>query len=130
MRKAIESPARVAGGEVEEALVQRLLNELGDDQDQLPVLQHALMRCWQSRDGENRIDFKAYEKSGELASALSLDANEALAETGKALGTRGDQIVTRAFQGLCGRRTSTVGRRAVRQRQKSSVSWPDARRTN
>ena len=51
LRKAIESPARVASGELEEALVQRLLNELGDDQDQLPVLQHALMRCWQLRNG-------------------------------------------------------------------------------
>jgi WD40 repeat protein len=100
LRKAIESPARVAGGELEEALVQRLLNELGDDQDQLPVLQHALMRCWQFRDGQDRIGLEAYDKSGQLASALSLDANEALAETRQALGARGERIVARVFQAL------------------------------
>jgi len=100
LRKAIESPARVAGGEVEEALVQRLLNELGDDQDQLPVLQHALMRCWQLRSGEDRIGLAAYEKSGELANALSLDANEALAETRATLGARGEDVIKRAFQAL------------------------------
>ncbi len=100
LRRAIEAPARVASGELEEALVQRLLNELGDDQDQLPVLQHALMRCWQFRDGAGRIGIEAYEKSGQLARALSIDANEALAETRSALGDRGVQIVTRAFQGL------------------------------
>jgi WD40 repeat protein len=100
LRKAIESPARVAGGELEEALVQRLLNELGDDQDQLPVLQHALMRCWQFRHGQERIGLEAYDKSGQLASALSRDANEALAETRQALGARGEQIVERVFQAL------------------------------
>ena len=100
LRKAIESPARVASGELEEALVQRLLNELGDDQDQLPVLQHALMRCWQLRNGADRIGIEAYDRSGQLATALSLDANEALAETRTALGARGEQIVKRVFQAL------------------------------
>jgi hypothetical protein len=32
--------------EMEPALVQRLLNVAGDEPDQLPVLQHALMRTW------------------------------------------------------------------------------------
>ena len=100
LRRAIESPARVAGGEVEDALVQRLLNELGDDQDQLPVLQHALMRCWNFRNADERIGLEAYEKSGQLTSALSIDANEALAETRTALGGRGERILMRVFQGL------------------------------
>ena len=41
---AITGPVAVAGAEVAPRLVQRLLNEIGTDQDQLPVLQHALMR--------------------------------------------------------------------------------------
>lgn len=39
---AIVGPARVCGGEVDPALANRLLNEIGSDPDQLPVLQHAL----------------------------------------------------------------------------------------
>ena len=45
-RQAIESPARVFGGEVEPALVNRLLNDMGTDPDQLPLMQHVLMRMW------------------------------------------------------------------------------------
>ena len=45
-RLAITGPARVCGGDVEPALVNRLLNDMGADPDQLPVLQHALMRLW------------------------------------------------------------------------------------
>ena len=43
---AIREPARVCGGTVDQALVDALCNEVGDDQDQLPLLQHLLMRLW------------------------------------------------------------------------------------
>ena len=46
LRAAIEEPAGVFGGKLEPALVNRLLNDTGNDPDQLPVLQHALMRMW------------------------------------------------------------------------------------
>ena len=46
LRSAITGPVAVGGGEIAPRLVLRLLNELGDDHDQLPVLQHALMRTW------------------------------------------------------------------------------------
>ena len=43
---AVSEPARVCGGTVETALVDELCNAVGDDQDQLPLLQHLLMRLW------------------------------------------------------------------------------------
>ena len=46
-RQAIEEPARVYGGSVEDVLVTRLLNDIGGNPDQLPLLQHVLMRLWQ-----------------------------------------------------------------------------------
>jgi hypothetical protein len=46
LRSAIAGPVAVAGAEITPRIVQRLLNEVGSDQDQLPVLQHALMRTW------------------------------------------------------------------------------------
>ena len=45
-RKAIEGPVAVGGGEISSRLVQQLLNDLGDNPDQLPILQHSLMRTW------------------------------------------------------------------------------------
>lgn len=46
MEAAIVGPARVCGGDVDPLLLNPLLNEVTPDPDQLPVLQHALMRMW------------------------------------------------------------------------------------
>ena len=48
--QAIEGPIAVGGGQISHQLVQRLLNDIGDKQDQLPILQHALMRTWECLD--------------------------------------------------------------------------------
>ena len=45
LRSVVTSPLRLVGGSIEPALVARLLNDLGGD-DELPVLQHALLRMW------------------------------------------------------------------------------------
>jgi WD40 repeat protein len=53
-RDAIEGPIAVGGAMITPRLVQRLLNDVGDDPDQLPILQHALMRTWEVwREGSN-----------------------------------------------------------------------------
>jgi WD40 repeat protein len=79
-RDAIEKPIGVGGAKISPLLVQRLLNDVGDDVDQLPVLQHALMRMWDvwSTNGHlNRpIDIADFEATGGLASALSNHADE------------------------------------------------------
>ena len=71
VRLAITGPVAVGGGEIAPRLVRRLLNELGDDQDQLPVLQHALMRTWDYWEHHHQpgepIDAAAYEAIGTLA---------------------------------------------------------------
>jgi WD40 repeat protein len=79
-RDAIEKPIGVGGAKISPLLVQRLLNEVGDDPDQLPVLQHALMRMWNawsaSSDHNRPIDLGDFEATGGLASALSHHADE------------------------------------------------------
>jgi tetratricopeptide (TPR) repeat protein/energy-coupling factor transporter ATP-binding protein EcfA2 len=101
VRLAITGPIAVAGGEIAPRLVRRLLNELGDDQDQLPVLQHALSRTWayweQHHQPGEPIDISAYEAIGTLRNALSLHAEEAYQETS---GDRGRQIAERTFKAL------------------------------
>jgi WD40 repeat protein len=50
LREAIEGPAALGGVEVEPDLVEQLLKKTGEDPDELPVLQHLLMRMWEVRD--------------------------------------------------------------------------------
>lgn len=84
-RSAIEGPVAVGGARVAPRLVQQLLNDLGDNPDQLPILQHALMRTWDywvhRKDYEDEpVDLKHYEAIGTMAEALSMHANEAYDE--------------------------------------------------
>ncbi|HET6248924.1 MAG TPA: hypothetical protein VFE47_14605 [Tepidisphaeraceae bacterium] len=44
--EAIIGPARLCQGDLEPELVNRLINDMADDPDRLPLLQHVLMRMW------------------------------------------------------------------------------------
>jgi hypothetical protein len=84
-RRAIEGPVAVGGAKISPRLTQQLLNDLGDNPDQLPILQHALMRTWsywtRYKDyDEEPVDLKHYEAIGTMAEALSMHANEAFDE--------------------------------------------------
>ncbi len=83
-RLAIEGPVAVGGGRISPRLVKRLLNDIGDNQDQLPILQHALMRTWdywvQNREAGEPLDIRHYNAIGRIGQALSLHANEAYEE--------------------------------------------------
>ena len=84
-RRAIEGPMAVGGADITPRLVQQLLNDLGDNPDQLPILQHALMRTWSYWNkycdyDEEPVDLKHYEAIGTMREALSMHANEAFDE--------------------------------------------------
>ncbi len=85
LQEAIEGPAKVFDGQVEPELTNRLLNEMGNDSaEQLPVLQHALMRMWRIAKTENAqqpiLTETHYEKIGGLAKALSKHVDKAFDE--------------------------------------------------
>jgi hypothetical protein len=92
-RAAIVGPADIFGGNVEPRLINSLLNEMGTDSDQLPVLQHCLMRMWfkanerikaQNKTGVQNVVLQMtladYEGVGGLKNALSNHADEAYSE--------------------------------------------------
>ncbi len=80
LRDAIELPVQMFEDEVAPELVNSLLNEMGDDPDQLPLMQHALMRMWRraraSMPGKAVLSLKHYEEMGRLDAALSKHADE------------------------------------------------------
>jgi hypothetical protein len=103
LREVITGPVSLGGREIAPRLVTQLLNDIGDDQDQLPVLQHLLMRVWNEwkekrldvevEDGGETlrrphyelhrgtpIDLCCYEAVGGMANALSRHADEAFKE--------------------------------------------------
>jgi WD40 repeat protein len=84
LQEAITAPAAVGGATLSPRLVQRLLNDAGTDPDMLPVVQHALMRTWDTwareGGGEGPIDLEHYESCGGVEEALSRHADEAYFE--------------------------------------------------
>lgn len=103
-QEAVTGPVAVGGARMAPRLIQRLLNDVGDSPDLLPILQHALMRTWDhwaATEGEDvAIDLDHYEAIGGMAEALSRHADEAFNElpddTSKA-------IVERLFKRITGK---------------------------
>lgn len=114
-RMVIEGPVAVAGGRIAPRLVKKLLNEIGTDQDQLPILQHALMRAWdywqENREASEPIDVRHYNAIGKISQALSIHANEAYDE----LSPREKQIAEILFKNVTEKNQENRGmRRAAR----------------
>jgi tetratricopeptide (TPR) repeat protein len=127
MRSAITGPIAVAGGQISDRLVLRLLNDAGDDPDQLPVLQHALMRTWdywtQHRQPGEPIDTRHYEAVGTMQRALSIHADEAYEETGS---ERLKEITSRMFKALTDTSTDSRGvRRPTSVRELAAICGSD-----
>jgi tetratricopeptide (TPR) repeat protein len=80
--EVIRRPIEKAGATIDPALVERLLNDGGDDLDQLPVIQHCLMRLWDRAGGDGRatrhLTLDHYGSVGSIAGALSQHAEEIL----------------------------------------------------
>ena len=108
-RTAIEGPVAVGGGKIAPRLTQQLLNDVGDNPDQLPILQHALMRTWaywtENRKVGEQIDLRHYNSIGTLREALSLHANEAF----DSLSKREKEICEVMFKALTERGSENQG---------------------
>ena len=92
-RAAITGPVAVGDAEITPPLLARLLNDVGNNADQLPILQHALMRTWEhwtkNRKPGEPLDIHHYEDVGGMEEALSQHAEEAYSE----LKTQQDRII-------------------------------------
>ena len=115
LRDAIEGPAALGSMDLGTDLLEELLDKTGDDPDQLPVLQHLLMRMWGIRDrtgARSRIEHEHYDAVGGWDDALNRHADAVW----NALGDRRDpakrifqRLTEKAQAGREVRRPATVG---------------------
>ncbi len=100
-KAAIVGPVAVGGAQITPRLVLRLLNDVGDSPDQLPILQHALMRTWafwQGHHGDGEaLDLRHYEATGTMQEALSQHAEEAYRELDDAAERRIAELMFKAL---------------------------------
>lgn len=99
-RQVIEGPVRYAGASIDESLVETLLDDIGDHPDQLPVLQHALMRTWDHwqklNDPERPLSYTDYDSVGTMTNAMSRHADEAYEE----LDNRCKEVCKKMFRAI------------------------------
>lgn len=110
-KMVIEGPVAVGGGKISQRLVKHLLNDMGKNQDQLPILQHALMRTWdywlENREEGEPMDLRHYNAVGKVSQALSQHANELY----ESLSTREKEIAEVMFKSITEKTDDNKGRR-------------------
>ncbi len=109
-KAAIAGPVGVGGGEISPVLLTRLVNDVGDNPDQLSILQHALNRTWARWQHEGRgggpLDLPHYEAIGTMARALDQHAEKAFGELET---ERQKKICKKTFKALTDKGTDPRG---------------------
>jgi hypothetical protein len=79
LEEAIGKPVKLVGATIEKAVVQRLLVDVEEETDQLPLLEHTLRRLWDKSSGTPRaIREEDYVKVGKIAGSIETKAEELL----------------------------------------------------
>jgi hypothetical protein len=124
-RESIVRPLDLMDVEMTPRLVNRLLNDAGDDPDQLPVLQHALLRMfrhWRDAGGSGAIDLPDYTAIGGIEEALARHGDEIL----NGLPEDDRPLAEKIFRSL----TTTERGRIVRRPKKLADLWAVAGATS
>jgi hypothetical protein len=104
-------------------LVTQLLNDVGDNPDQLSILQHALNRTWANWESECKaqgpLDLPHYEAVGGMADALNRHAESTFSELGS---DERKRLAERIFKALTDKSTDARGiRRPTRLMQLCAI---------
>ncbi len=81
LRHAVEGPPRLMGARVAPRLIDRVLNDVGDHADRLPLMQHALQRTyhvWKTAGMIGPLDVEDLDEAGGLDRALDVHAEQVI----------------------------------------------------
>ncbi|MCE8005973.1 hypothetical protein [Aestuariivita sp.] len=79
LRAAVEKPLEETGLQFERGLIDQLLEDVGMDQGQLPIMQFALSKLWLGRDLQlNRVTFETYSNLGGVRNVIKTHADEVI----------------------------------------------------
>ncbi|SAL04306.1 WD-40 repeat-containing protein [Caballeronia arationis] len=138
LRAVIASPLGLTGGDIDPVLVTRLINTLGGD-DELPVLEHALLRMWNRAcaDGRRTIvegDFEAVCAPGahaaesgaakRFAPKLAFAIDNHASEIFDALSPDCQRVARQIFLALVERREEKIVRRPLQLRELEQLAGP------
>jgi len=105
LRRAIRRPAELYGGSVTIELADRLIADVQGSQDELPLIQHGLMRMWDlageaapGKQAPRRLDLPLYEAHGPLARLL--DGHAEAVALAAAPDESGRRVVENLFRAL------------------------------
>jgi WD40 repeat protein/DNA-binding SARP family transcriptional activator len=112
LQAAIEKPAEMQGAAFEAGLVQRLLDDVGEEPGNLPLLEFALSLLWEQMD-QGWMTHTAYEEIGRVDGALARYAEEVYDELMDAEKARARAIFVQLVQP--GEGTEDTRRVAIRQ---------------
>ena len=97
-REVIEAPLRISGEKIEEELVETLLNDISTQNDQLIILQHAMMRTWarwkELDEPDRPISYSDYQSIGSMNDSISRHTDEVYNN----LSSRSKEICERLFK--------------------------------
>ncbi len=109
-RAAIVGPVGVGGADISPVLLTRLVNDVGDNPDQLSILQHALNRIWARWQNEGQclgvLDLSHYQAIGTMEHALDHHAEKAY---GELCSERQQKICEKIFKVLTDKGTDPRG---------------------
>ena len=108
-REVIEGPVNYAKAKIDADLVNTILEDVSYQPDQLPVLQHALMRTWtrwqELDEPERPINHSDYSSIGTMTDAMSRHANEVYEE----LSPRLKELCEKLFRTITGKSSDNKG---------------------
>lgn len=120
LNHAIVSPMQRLGCAFEGGLVERILNDVGEEPGNLPLLEFALTQLWEKRNGR-RLTHAAYEAIGRVEGALTLYADD----TFIALSPSEQQTARRIFVQMVRPGEGTEDTRRVTSRAElGEAAWP------
>jgi WD40 repeat protein len=120
LRRVIEEPSHRAGVQFEAGLVERILDDVGTEGSNLPLLEFALTLLWEWQTRDRRLTHVAYEQIGQVKGALASHADQVLDGLSVAEQAQAQHVFVQMVQPGAGTEDT---RRLARREELDDADW-------